>query len=263
MINLRTYGSKPYSVAVIHGGPGALGSVATLAIELSKYYGVLEPLQTKTDLEGQIDELKEIIESNCEGAIDLIGHSWGAWLAYIFTAKYTKLVKKLIMVGSGPFEEKYVEELGENRLSRMTADEQAEFNKLLKELHLEDTQEKDKKLSRLVDIVNRTDNYEVIDIKDDHYMIKVDGKMYQKVWNKAAEMRKSGELVKLSKFIECEVLAIQGDYDPHPAEGVKNPLKDRLKKFKLVLLKKCGHYPWKEKYAFEDFYREVNEFING
>ncbi len=29
--NIRKYGSAPYNVAVIHGGPGAVGEVAAMA----------------------------------------------------------------------------------------------------------------------------------------------------------------------------------------------------------------------------------------
>lgn len=46
MRNVRFYGNKPYKVAVVHGGPGALGSVAAISRELSKDFGVIEPLQT-------------------------------------------------------------------------------------------------------------------------------------------------------------------------------------------------------------------------
>ena len=55
MENLRIYGRKPYAIAVVHGGPGAPGSIAPVARELSKDMGVLEPLQTKDSLEGQIE----------------------------------------------------------------------------------------------------------------------------------------------------------------------------------------------------------------
>lgn len=43
MNNLRKYGSEPFTVAVIHGGPGAAGEMAPVAKEISAYRGVLEP----------------------------------------------------------------------------------------------------------------------------------------------------------------------------------------------------------------------------
>ena len=40
-----------YKVALVHGGPGAPGSIAPVARELSKTCGVLEPLQTRASVE--------------------------------------------------------------------------------------------------------------------------------------------------------------------------------------------------------------------
>ena len=62
--NLRTYGNGPFSIVVIHGGPGALGSMASVAQELASDWGVLEPLQTATSLDGQIQELRTVLIGN-------------------------------------------------------------------------------------------------------------------------------------------------------------------------------------------------------
>ena len=51
----RKYGTSPYQVAVIHGGPGAPGYMAPVARELSNKLGVLEPIQTCDTIQGQID----------------------------------------------------------------------------------------------------------------------------------------------------------------------------------------------------------------
>lgn len=58
--NLRKYGEAPFSIAVIHGGPGAPGEMAPVAIKLSKIHGVLEPLQTKNSVKEEVEELKKL-----------------------------------------------------------------------------------------------------------------------------------------------------------------------------------------------------------
>ena len=63
MENYRTYGSAPYTVAVVHGGPGAAGEMAPVARELARDRGILEPLQTATSLEGQVEELRVTLAS--------------------------------------------------------------------------------------------------------------------------------------------------------------------------------------------------------
>jgi pimeloyl-ACP methyl ester carboxylesterase len=50
------------------------------------------------------------------------------------------------------------------------------------------------------------------------------------------------------------VVAIHGDYDPHPSEGVREPLSRTLRDFRFVLLRNCGHKPWIERAARDEFY---------
>jgi pimeloyl-ACP methyl ester carboxylesterase len=79
------------------------------------------------------------------------------------------------------------------------------------------------------------------------------------VWTEAAELRRSGELLQLGKLIKCPVVAIHGDYDPHPAEGVQKPLSAILKSFSFILLANCGHKPWIERQAKDKFYEFLKE----
>ena len=81
------------------------------------------------------------------------------------------------------------------------------------------------------------------------------GDVYQGVWQEADEMRRSGELLALARRIRCPVVAIHGDYDPSPAEGVQEPLAAALEEFRFVLLARCGHTPWRERQARDEFYR--------
>ncbi len=116
MINIRKYGNPPFSVAVIHGGPGAPGEMAPVARELSSRWGVLEPLQTQASIDGQIEELKTVLEQNANLPVTLIGWSWGSFLSYIFASKYPSYVKKLILVSSGPFDATYEQTLCKHAL---------------------------------------------------------------------------------------------------------------------------------------------------
>jgi len=65
----------------------------------------------------------------------------------------------------------------------------------------------------------------------------------------------------MAKAIRCPVVAIHGDWDPHPAEGVNDPLTKVLPDFRFVLLEKCGHRPWIERNAAETFYKVLVEEI--
>jgi pimeloyl-ACP methyl ester carboxylesterase len=252
MQNLRKHGKAPFNMAVIHGGPGAPGEMAPVARELSSSGGVLEPLQTKTTVEGQIQELKDILQRSGSRPAILIGWSWGAWLSFIFAAQYPAFVKKLILVGSGPYEEKYALDIMEIRLSRLSQEEKEEVLSLVEILDNPSIDDKNTAMARFGDLISKADSYAPLAHKNEILECRYD--VYHKVWDQASELRISGKLLEFGRNIQCPVVAIHGDYDPHPAEGVKGPLSRILKDFRFILLEKCGHQPWIERYAKDRFY---------
>ena len=260
MKNLRVYGVAPFNVAVIHGGPGAGGEMAPVARQLSSSRGVLEPTQTARSLEGQVEELREVLIRCGDLPVTLIGFSWGAWLSYLVAARYPALVKKLILVGSGPFEERYVAGLQETRLGRLSEAERAEFASILHDLEDPTTGGKDALLARLGALASKADAYDpVVDASGESDAGSVQADVYQGVWPDAAALRRSGKLLALGESIQCPVVAIHGDYDPHPAAGVQEPLSATLACFRFVLLAHCGHRPWTERQAREAFYQTLEE----
>ena len=56
----------------------------------------------------------------------LVGWSWGAWLGFILAARHPALVRKLVLVGSGPFEEAYAAGIMDIRLARLDPVEREE-----------------------------------------------------------------------------------------------------------------------------------------
>ena len=255
MKNLRKYGKTPYKIAVIHGGPGAGGEMAPVARELASGWGVLEPLQTSASLEGQIEELKTVLEKNGDLPITLVGFSWGAWLGFIFVANYPALVKKLILIGSGGYEEKYAARIRETRLNRLSEEERTEAKSIREVLNNPAAEDKNTAFARFGALFSKADAYDPITCEsDESEVIDCQVDIFQSVWKEAAELRRSGKLLELGKHIKCPVVAIHGDYDPHPAEGVQKPLSAILKSFQFILLKNCGHKPWIERQAKERFY---------
>lgn len=253
MQNLRIYGNSPFRVVVIHGGPGAPGYMAPVARELADEQGVLEPLQTAGSLEGQIQELKAILTENTNLPVILIGSSWGAMLSFIFTARYSEFVKKLILVGSGVYENKYDLKITKTRLERLSKEEKKQVYYLMNAMHQVAINEKNSLLAKMAELFTKADTYDplTLDIEVIEYQYQIN----DNVWQEVEELRTSGELLALGKQINCPVVAIHGDYDPHPAEGVQKPLSSVLKDFKFYLLKQCGHMPWIEKKAREKFYK--------
>jgi len=261
MENLRKYGKAPFDVAVIHGGPGAPGEMAPVAKELSATHGVLEPLQTKSTLKGQLQELKIVLNENGDLPVILVGYSWGAMLSFIFTARNPSLVRKLILVSSGVFEDKYAVNIMRTRLSRLTEEERVTVDSLLETLNGPDSEDKNKIFAQFGEYISKADSYDPMPYKSEVIGWQYD--IYKGVWEDAAELRSSGKLVALGKQIQCPVVAIHGDYDPHPPEGIKTPLSGVIKDFRFILMENCGHHPWIERTARDRFYAILKEELCG
>lgn len=262
MNNPRKYGSSPYKIAVIHGGPGCQGQMAEVARELSGQYGVLEPLQTASSIEGQIRELHDILIDNAQTPITMIGHSWGAMLSILFTSKHPELVEKLIFVSSGPLDPKFTSaDIMKVRLERMSDEEKAELEIASKKLVDPDLADKDSIFAQLGRLAIKIDSYDLLPSENDKLKIQYD--IFCSVWGEAEKLRSSGGFIDALKNIKCRVLAIHGDHDPHSANGVKMPLTANIKELQFILLEKCGHYPWLERHAKSNFYSILNnEFKN-
>jgi pimeloyl-ACP methyl ester carboxylesterase len=258
--SIRKHGKPPYAVAVVHGGPGARGEVAPVARELSSFVGILEPLQTATTLEEQVSELHIVLQENASLPVTLIGHSWGAWLSFIVAARYPASVKKLVLVGSGPFEHQYAANITITRLIRLSETDRLRVLYLIEALSGHDTESKDKLLGEFGALCARADAHDPLP-DDDNESFEVRYDANQLVWQEAEALRRSGELLEMGKQIACPVVAIHGDYDSHPAEGVERPLSRVLREFRFILLEKCGHSPWLERQARDRFYRIVTSEI--
>ena len=250
--NLRKHGNPPFKVALVHGGPGAPGEMAPVAKELSAKCGILEPFQTAKTIDGQIGELQDIVTKRGNPPMILIGWSWGAWLSYLFAVQNPALVKKLVLVASGPFEEKDAQNIMQTRLNRLSEEERAKAFLLINVLEGPAMADKNDALLRLGKLLSKADAYDPIPLESHSLECQYD--IYQTIWEQATALRRNGKLLEYGKKIQCPVVAIHGDYDPHPAEGTRRPLERIIKDFRFILMENCGHTPWIERMAKETFY---------
>lgn len=255
METIRRYGHKPFSIALLHGGPGAAGDMKPVAEYLSADFGLLELLQTAGSVKGQLEELKGQLWASATLPVILAGHSWGAWLGFLLTAKYPGLVKKLILIAAPAFEEKYNKNLMSIRLSRLKPQQREEAEHLIRRIQCEKAGSED--FRQFGKLMQRADSYDHCTPDDDLPGLNMD--IFQTVWAEASRLRQTGELLDLAAKIKIPVVAIHGHYDPHPAEGVEEPLSGRLPDFKMVTIEKCGHKPWLEKWAKDIFFNILGE----
>ena len=260
MHNVRFYGEATYTAALIHGGPGAAGEMAPVARRLTADgLSVLEPLQTADSVKGQIEELAETLAQFAYMPARLLGYSWGAWLALLTAARYPERVKKLILVSCGSLEERYAHKTLGKRLKRLAPKARLEAQRLLGLLEGAPEAGDENALARLGEIFSRSDVFDPI--TGAFEKVDLQTHIYQQVWAQAAELRRSGELLRCASAVQCPVTAIHGDFDPHPWQGVKEPLEKVLPSFEFILIKNCGHKPWVERQASELFFNILEQML--
>lgn len=244
------HGQLPCRAAVLHGGPGAPGSAGGLAAALADFCGILEPWQSEGSIAELIEELKAQIAAHAP--LILIGHSWGAWLGALFAARYPEMVSKLILVSSGALEEQYVAQMTENRLKRFSEDEKAMWFAALKNLDNPECKDKNMHLERLGALCDQADSFAETQEAPGERCV-TGGEMYKTIWSEAAALRKSGALMDAFREIKCSVTVFHGKHDTTPADAITEPLSRNHIRYEAHLLDRCGHTPWREKYAREPF----------
>lgn len=248
----RSYGQEPFKAAVVHGGPGAPGSAGGMAQALSDTVGVLEPLQSADSVDGQVEELAQTLVDHADPPVVLVGHSWGAWLVLLTATRHPELVRKLVLVAGGPFEDRYVETMKQRRMERVPEPHRERAQDLLHGLSRPGGLT-DEELSDLDQMLRGTDDYDRLDAPSDPPDFGFQPELHARIWAEAKELRTSGELLRQAGLVKCPVVAVHGDHDPHPAEGIRDPLGKVVSNLRFVLFEKCGHEPWHERHAREPF----------
>lgn len=222
MDNVRIYGKAPYRALVLHGGPGAPGCAAGLCRTLEESgISTLEHLQLGRSAEELMREILEILDHFHTERITVVGHSYGAWLALLFAQKHPARVRNVVIIGCGPLEEKYLSQLSQTREARRAQG------------------------------LHDTDNYCALPHASGD-MLYFDKEQHISLMEEMTAIRKSGELLRTALSVPAKVTAIHGAYDPHPAEALR-VLEGKLPGYEMHLLERCGHDPWKETYAREEF----------
>ena len=170
----------------------------------------------------------------------------------IVTARYPAVVKKLILIGSGPLEDRYARDITRTRLGRLDEGERAQAHSLMEALEDPTAVDKNGSMDRLVELIKKADSFDPFPDEVEEFENQYDA--FRGVWEQARELRSSGALLRLAEGVRCQVVAIHGDYDPHPFEGVEGPLSRVLEDFRFILLERCGHKPWIERGARDRFY---------
>lgn len=259
MTHCRIWGVAPRSVAVIHGGPGAPGEMESVARELSAIRGIVEPFQAASSVPGQVDELARQLQEEAALPVILVGFSWGAMLSVLFAAAYPSAVAKLVLIGSGPLDPAYADEILETRLTRLPDNERDEALTLMKYLNNPSTCPSQADLARFGDLMALADSVDPLPAKPAGLELMV--AVHRQVWDEASALRGSGYFLKKVRSLTCPVVVLHGACDPHPVRGVVEPLTAAGVDLRVHLLPACGHVPWLERQARDLFFELLSQEI--
>jgi pimeloyl-ACP methyl ester carboxylesterase len=244
---VRRHGRAPYTVVVVHGGPGAPGSAAGLARAISSTRGVLEPWQSARSVDALVEELRDQVDRDATVPVVLIGHSWGAWLALLFAARFPDRVRRLVLVGCPPFSARDARAVRRARRERLGPSGWREFRATERRLSPGQGGGRTQDLRRLGELSEVADSIELR--FPDSSVTRLDPKAYRVVWSEASELRRTGGLLRRVRGVTAPILLLHGRDDPHPSQSVVRTLRRLGLPVRVVLLERCGHEPWRERYG--------------
>lgn len=257
MIDVREYGAGP-EVVLVHGGPGAAGGLAPLARELAATDRVLEPLQRGSGgvpltVARHVEDLAEVVAS-CDARPAVIGHSWGAMLGCAFAAEHPDALRSLVLVSCGTFDRASRARLLATRDARTGAEAKRRLVEIARTVA-----DPDARLEALGSVYESIDSYELV--AHDPEPLVCDDRAYRESWADMMRLEREGVHPAAFTAISCPVTMIHGDRDPHPGRMIRDSLAPWVADLRYRELERCGHYPWWEAHAREEFLEVVRECL--
>lgn len=259
-MRFRTYGSSGPWLVAVHGGPGAPGYMAPVARELADAFRVLEPLQRRSGgdpltVARHVADLDELIVSQCPGwKPALVGSSWGAMLVLAYAAEHPARSGPLVLIGCGTFDpmaRARVEALCDDRMDE-------DLRRRIKSLP-EEFPDPDERLRMMGDLLLPV--YSYAPLISSLEVEACDARAFQETWEDMLRLQKEGVYPAAFSAIDVPVLMLHGGADPHPGPMIRDSLKPYLPRLEYHQWERCGHYPWLEKFARDDFYAVLRGWL--
>ena len=254
-MRVREYGLQGPALAVLHGGPGAPGYLQPLAERLGKEFHVLEPFQRGASGEAltvarHVADLFDFADAFAPVRV-LLGPSWGAMLALAYAAAHPARVGALVLVGCGTFEPLARERMFQARRERRR---EVEGRHGLQEGALGD----DTSFRGLGSMALEIDSYE---LEDSMPPVEVDRRAYEETWRDMLRLQEEGVYPHAFSQIEAPVLMLHGAVDTHPGRMIRASLAQHLPQLEYHEWEKCGHYPWLEAHAKDEFFQVLESWL--
>jgi len=260
-ITVRQYGTNGPPIVVLHGGPGAPGSVADLAAALGTTFTVAEPLQRwsggeRLSVARHVEDLAQVFPPGAS----IIGSSWGAMLALSFAARYPSLAGPIALVGTGTYDAESRVVYANEVTRRLGRAGRAEMRALGEQLRSSRSRaERDALFAAIGRLALAAQAVDMIDTADPG--LAVDGRGYEQTWSDALRLQQRGLEPQSFAAIRTPVLMLHGTDDPHPGPQIRDRLSAVMPQLEYLDFRECGHEPWRERRAREPFLASLRAWL--
>lgn len=260
----RRHGTRAVRVVVLHGGPADAGGAEPIARGLAPSFGVLEPWQRgsgdqRLSVARHVEDLRQLIEREFARPPALVGTSWGAMLALAFAAAHPASAGPIVLVGCGTFTPAARAEFERLRAERTTP----EMKRKLDQLALDSPDPGDQVLRRH-ELTGGIENFAPISpLPVDPDAPPFDLRAHEETWSDMLRLQREGVYPAAFSQIRAPVLMLHGDYDPHPGPMIRASLLPHLPQLEYHELARCGHSPWLERHAREEFFSVLTRWLHG
>ena len=88
-----------------------------------------------------------------------------------------------------------------------------------------------------------------------------DARANRETWDDMLRLQAAGIYPAAFAAIEAPVLMLHGDFDPHPGRLIEASLRPHVPQLEYVEWPRCGHYPWIERHARDEFFAVLTGWL--
>jgi len=242
-----------------------VGDVAPVAEGISGSFRAVEPWQRGSsdlplNVARHIADLHELAtDLGGDSRVAIVGHSWGAMLALCYAAEHPDTAGPIVLVGCGTFDQDCRKRMQATIEERMDDDLRNRIRRVAS--HTTDPADQfiqTFKLTRHIYDYDPADPY-----ADKEESEPFDLRAYEETWGDMRTLQDDGVYPGAFAAIESPVLMLHGEYDPHPGKMIRDNLLAYLPQLEYHEYERCGHSPWIEKSAREEFFSTLCEWLQG
>lgn len=176
-------------------------------------------------------------------------------LALAFAASHPESAGPLVLVGCGTFDPEA------RARFRATLDERMDESLRRRLEHLEaEYADPGERLREQYALIRPLYVYDPADELPDESP-PFDLRAHTETWEDMVRLQEEGIYPAAFAAIRSPVLMLHGAYDPHPGRMIRTSLVPYIAHLEYRELDRCGHSPWKERYARDEFFTVMKDWL--